>query len=159
MQLVSAAIYSMSHGMNDAQKTMGIIAVVLFSGGFLGDTFYVPLWVVLSCYTFISLGTMAGGWRIVKTMGDKITKLRPMDGFCAEVSAAISVIGATIGGIPVSTTHTITGSVVGVGAIKRIRAVRWGVAGKIIWAWVLTIPMAALMSAFSHELLTIIGID
>ncbi len=147
LQLASAAVYSMSHGMNDAQKTMGIIAIVLFSGGYLGPTFHVPPWVMLGCYVFIALGTMAGGWRIVKTMGNKITKLTPMGGFCSEAAAAISIIGASLGGIPVSTTHTITGAIVGVGATKRLTAVRWGIAGEIVWAWVLTIPMAAALSA------------
>ncbi len=156
MQLFSAAVYSLGHGMNDAQKTMGIIAMVLFSRGFLGDTFYIPVWVIVSCYTMISLGTMAGGWRIVKTMGTKITKLQPMGGFCAEGAAAVAIIGASLAGIPVSTTHTITGAIVGVGATKRLTAVRWGVAGTIIWAWVLTIPLSALMSAIIYIGLEII---
>jgi PiT family inorganic phosphate transporter len=156
MQLFSAAVYSLGHGMNDAQKTMGIIAMVLFSGGLLGDTFYIPIWVVISCYTVIALGTMAGGWRIVKTMGTKITKLQPMGGFCAEGAAAVAIIGASLAGIPVSTTHTITGAIVGVGATKRWTAVRWGVAGTIIWAWVLTIPMSALMAAIIYIGLEII---
>ena len=156
MQLFSAAVYSLGHGMNDAQKTMGIIAMVLFSGGLLGDTFYIPVWVIVSCYTMISLGTMAGGWRIVKTMGTKITKLQPMGGFCAEGAAAVAIIGASLAGIPVSTTHTITGAIVGVGATKRLTAVRWGVAGTIIWAWVLTIPLSALMSAIIYIGLEII---
>ena len=147
MQLFSAAIYSISHGMNDAQKTMGIIALVLFSGGYLGSTFHIPWWVVVSCYLFIAMGTMAGGWRIVKTLGTKITKLQPIGGFCAETAAAISILGASFAGIPVSTTHTITGAVMGVGATRRLTAVRWGVAGSIIWAWVLTIPMTAAISA------------
>ena len=147
LQLFSAAIYSISHGMNDAQKTMGIIALVLFSGGYTGSTFHIPWWVIVLCYLFIALGTMAGGWRIVKTLGTKITKLQPMGGFCAETAAAISIIGASIAGIPVSTTHTITGAVIGVGATRRLTAVRWGVAGSIIWAWVLTIPMSAALSA------------
>jgi PiT family inorganic phosphate transporter len=146
-QLFSAAIFSLSHGMNDAQKTMGIIAVVLFSSGYLGSTFYIPYWVEFACYLVIALGTMMGGWRIVKTMGTKITKLEPMGGFCAETAAAISIIGATAAGIPVSTTHTITGAIMGVGATKRLTAVRWGVAGNIVWAWVLTIPIAAFISA------------
>jgi PiT family inorganic phosphate transporter len=150
LQLFSAAIYSLSHGMNDAQKTMGIITMVLFSAGYITGSFHVPLWVIISSYTFISLGTMAGGWRIVKTMGTKITKLAPMGGFCAETAAALSIIGATIGGIPVSTTHTIAGAIVGVGATKRLTAVRWGVAGNIIWAWILTIPMSALIAALSY---------
>jgi PiT family inorganic phosphate transporter len=156
MQLFSAAVYSLGHGMNDAQKTMGIIAMVLFSKGLLGDTFHIPLWVVISCYTVIALGTMAGGWRIVKTMGTKITKLQPMGGFCAEGAAAIAIIGASLAGIPVSTTHTITGAIVGVGATKRWTAVRWGVAGTIIWAWVLTIPLSALMSAIIYVGLEVI---
>jgi len=146
-QLLSAAIFSISHGMNDAQKTMGIIAIVLFSSGLMGSSFYIPYWVEISCYLVIALGTMAGGWRIVKTMGTKITKLQPMGGFCAETSAAVAIIGASIAGIPVSTTHTITGAIMGVGATKRLTAVRWGIAGNIIWAWVLTIPLSALMSA------------
>ncbi len=147
LQLLSAAIYSMGHGMNDAQKTMGIIAMALFSQGLLGDTFHIPIWVVIACYSMISLGTMFGGWRIVKTMGTKITKLQPIGGFSAETAAACSIIGSTFAGIPVSTTHTITGAIVGVGSTKRLSAVRWGVAGNIIWAWVLTIPIAAVISA------------
>jgi PiT family inorganic phosphate transporter len=147
LQLVSCAIYSMGHGTNDAQKTMGIIAMVLYTHGLLGKSFYIPLWVIIACYAVISLGIMSGGWRIVKTMGTKITKLQPIGGFCAETAAAISIIGASIAGIPVSTTHTITGAIVGVGSTKRLTAVRWGVAGNIVWAWILTIPMAALISA------------
>ena len=150
LQLFSAAVYSLAHGMNDAQKTMGIIAMALFSKGLLGDTFYIPIWVIIACYTMISLGTMFGGWRIVKTMGTKITKLRPMGGFSAEAAAACSIIGATVAGIPVSTTHTITGAIVGVGATKRLSAVRWGVAGNIIWAWILTIPISAIVSATTY---------
>jgi len=150
LQLVSAAVYSMGHGTNDAQKTMGIIAMILYTQGYLGPTFYIPYWVIISCYVVIALGIMSGGWRIVKTMGTKITKLKPMGGFCAETAAAVSIIGASIAGIPVSTTHTITGAIVGVGSTKRLTAVRWGVAGNIIWAWILTIPMAALMSAVTH---------
>lgn len=150
LQLVSCAIYSMGHGTNDAQKTMGIIAIILYSHGLLGKTFYIPLWVIIACYTVIALGIMSGGWRIVKTMGTKITKLQPMGGFCAETAAAISIIGASIAGIPVSTTHTITGAIVGVGSTRRLTAVRWGVAGNIVWAWILTIPMAALISAAFH---------
>ncbi len=150
LQLVSCAVYSMGHGTNDAQKTMGIIALILYSHGYLGPTFYIPIWVIISCYTVIALGIMSGGWRIVKTMGTKITKLQPIGGFCAETAAAISIIGASLAGIPVSTTHTITGAIVGVGSTKRLTAVRWGVAGNIVWAWVLTIPMAALISALTH---------
>jgi PiT family inorganic phosphate transporter len=156
LQLFSAAIYSLSHGMNDAQKTMGIITMVLFSTGYLTGSFHVPFWVIISSYLFIALGTMAGGWRIVKTMGTKITKLAPMGGFCAETAAALSIIGATIGGIPVSTTHTITGAIIGVGSTKRLTAVRWGIAGNIIWAWILTIPMSALIAAASYHICLLI---
>ena len=157
LQLVSAAVYSMGHGTNDAQKTMGIIAIILFSKGLLGPTFYVPFWVVITCYTVIALGIMSGGWRVVKTMGTKITKLKPIGGFCAETAAAISIIGASLAGIPVSTTHTITGAIVGVGATRRLTAVRWGVAGSIVWAWILTIPLSALISAILYILINMIG--
>ncbi|HOX00667.1 MAG TPA: inorganic phosphate transporter [Deltaproteobacteria bacterium] len=133
-QLVSAALYSLGHGGNDAQKTMGIIAVLLFSAGLLGDTFYVPFWVVISCQAAIALGTMFGGWRIVKTMGQKIAKLKPVDGFCAETGAAVTLFLSTLLGVPVSTTHTITGAIMGVGSLRRMSAVRWGVAGRIVWA-------------------------
>jgi PiT family inorganic phosphate transporter len=150
LQLVSAAVYSLGHGMNDAQKTMGIIAMALFSRGLLGNTFHIPIWVIIACYTMISMGTMFGGWRIVKTMGTRITKLKPIGGFSAETAAACSIIGASIAGIPVSTTHTITGAIVGVGATKRLSAVRWGVAGNIIWAWILTIPISAIVSAITY---------
>ncbi len=150
LQLFSAAVYSLGHGMNDAQKTMGIITMVLFSKGLLGDSFHIPWWVIIASYTMISLGTMFGGWRIVKTMGTKITKLQPMGGFSAETAAACSIIGASVFGIPVSTTHTITGAIVGVGASKRLSAVRWGVAGNIIWAWILTIPISAFISAATY---------
>lgn len=156
LQLLSAAIYSISHGLNDAQKTMGIIALVLFSGGYLGSTFHIPFWVVLACHSVIALGTLSGGWRIVKTMGMKITKLQPMGGFCAETSAAISIIGASVAGIPVSTTHTITGAIMGVGSTRRLSAVRWGVAGTIIWAWILTIPITGTLSAGIYYILTTI---
>ncbi len=147
LQLFSAAIYSLSYGMNDAQKTIGIIAMVLFGSGYLGSTFYIPSWTIIICYLLISLGTVSGGWRIVKTMGMSITKLDPMGGFCAQTAAAISIIGASLAGIPVSTTHTITGAIVGVGTTRRLTAVRWGIAGKIVWTWVLTIPVSALVSA------------
>lgn len=157
LQLVSAAAYSLGHGTNDAQKTMGIIAVLLFSTGYLGGAFYVPFWVVLSAHAAIGLGTLAGGWRIVKTMGMRITKLRPVGGFCAETAGAITLIGTAMGGIPVSTTHTITGSIMGVGSIQRFSAVRWGVAGRIVWAWVLTIPASALIAAASWLLLHALG--
>lgn len=146
-QLVSAALYSLGHGGNDAQKTMGIIAGLLFSAGWLHGEFHIPLWVVLSCHGAIALGTMIGGWRIVKTMGNRIAKLRPVDGFCAEGSAAITLFIASFFGIPVSTTHTITGAIMGVGSLKRLSAVRWGVAREIIWAWFLTIPASAAISA------------
>jgi PiT family inorganic phosphate transporter len=154
LQLFSAAIFSISHGTNDAQKTMGIIAIVLFSSGYLGPTFHVPIWVEVSCYSVIALGTMMGGWRIVKTMGTKITKLQPIGGFCAETAAALSIIGASLGGIPVSTTHTITGAIMGVGATKRLTAVRWGLAGNIVWAWILTIPISAAISALIFFLIS-----
>ena len=147
LQLVSAAFYSLGHGTNDAQKTMGIIAILLFSGGYLGSEFYVPLWVILAAHAAIGLGTMAGGWRIVKTMGMRLTKLRPVNGFCAETAGAVMLIGTAVGGIPVSTTHTITGSIMGVGATQRFSAVRWGVAGRIVWAWILTIPLSAVLAA------------
>lgn len=151
-QLLSAALFSLGHGGNDAQKTMGIIAGLLFSAGLLGDTFYIPFWVVLSCQAAIALGTLFGGWRIVKTMGQKITKLRSVDGFCANLGAAATLFISTAMGIPVSTTHTITGAIMGVGSLKRLSAVRWGVAGRIIWAWILTIPCAATMSALAYFL-------
>ena len=147
LQLVSAALYSLGHGTNDAQKTMGIIAVLLFTGGYLGSTFYVPIWVVLLCHAAIALGTTFGGWRIVKTMGMRITKLQPIGGFCAETAGAFTIIGAALAGIPVSTTHTITGAIVGVGASRRLSAVRWGVARNVVWAWVLTIPGTGLIAA------------
>ena len=151
-QLFSAALYSLGHGGNDAQKTMGIIAGLLFSAGLLGDKFYIPFWVVISCQSAIALGTMFGGWRIVKTMGQKIAKLKPVDGFCAETGAAITLFVSTMMGIPVSTTHTITGSIMGVGSLRRMSAVKWGVAGRIVWAWILTIPAAAAISALTYIL-------
>jgi PiT family inorganic phosphate transporter len=147
LQLISAALYSLGHGTNDAQKTMGIIAVLLFSSGYLGQTFYVPIWVILVCHAAIALGTTFGGWRIVKTMGMRITKLQPIGGFCAETAGAFTIIGAAMAGIPVSTTHTITGAIVGVGASRRFSAVRWGVARNVVWAWVLTVPCTALIAA------------
>jgi PiT family inorganic phosphate transporter len=146
-QLVSAALYSLGHGGNDAQKTMGIITVLLYANGFLGETFHVPLWVVLACHAAMGLGTLSGGWRIVRTMGLRITKLKPVGGFCAETGGAITLFLATNLGIPVSTTHTITGAIVGVGSVMNASAVRWGVAGRIVWAWVLTIPCSAFISA------------
>jgi inorganic phosphate transporter, PiT family len=147
LQLVSAALYSLGHGGNDAQKTMGIIAVLLYSQGMLEGGFHVPLWVVLSCHAAIALGTLSGGWRIVHTMGSKITRLTPAQGFCAETGGAITLFLATFGGVPVSSTHTITGSIVGVGAARRLTAVRWNVAGSIVIAWFLTLPAAALIAA------------
>src|SRR2546425_7138293 len=156
-QLLSAAAYSLGHGTNDAQKTMGIIAVLLFTTGHLGPDFYVPFWVVLAAHAAMGLGTMAGGGRIVETMGMRITMLRPVGGFCAETAGAIMLIGTAIGGIPVSTTHTISGSIMGVGAIQRFSAVRWGVAGKILWAGVLPIPASALGAAIHWALLRPVG--
>jgi PiT family inorganic phosphate transporter len=153
LQLLSAGLYSLGHGGNDAQKTMGIITGLLVTAGYL-ETFEVPIWVELSCYVAIALGTLFGGWRIVKTMGTKITKLQPFGGFCAESAGAITLFWATAAGIPVSTTHTITGAIMGVGATKRLSAVKWGVAGRIVWAWVLTIPLAAVMSAISYFVLS-----
>ena len=153
LQLVSAACYSLGHGTNDAQKTMGIIAGLLFATGHLGPEFTVPLWVILSAHAAIGLGTLAGGWRIVKTMGMGITRLRPVGGFCAETAGALMLIGTAVAGIPVSTTHTITGAIVGVGATTRLSAVRWGIAGRIVWAWILTIPAAALIAWVSSILL------
>jgi len=149
LQLVSAGLYSLGHGGNDAQKTMGIITGLLVSSGLLAK-FEVPLWVVLISHAAIALGTMFGGWRIVKTMGTKITKLQPFGGFCAETSGAITLIMTTLLGIPVSTTHTITGAIIGVGATRRLSAVKWGLAGTIVWAWVLTIPLSAAVSAVMY---------
>ncbi len=156
LQLVSAAAYSLGHGTNDAQKTMGIIAVLLFSTGYLGPEFYVPFWVIMAAHAAIGLGTLSGGWRIVKTMGMRITKLRPVGGFCAETSGAFTLIGTAALGIPVSTTHTITGSIMGVGSLQRFSAVRWGVAGRIIWAWIFTIPASAAVAAITWLLLRLI---
>src|SRR5919201_1448327 len=154
-QLVSAAAYSLGHGTNDAQKTMGIIAVLLYSTGHLGPEFYVPFWVIMAAHAAIGLGTLSGGWRIVKTMGMRITKLRPVGGFCAETSGALVLLGTAVGGIPVSTTHTITGSIMGVGSLQRFSAVRWGVAGRIVTAWIVTIPASAIVAAVSWLLLRI----
>ena len=151
-QLVSAACYSLGHGGNDAQKTMGIIAGLLFGAGLMGGKFHIPLWNVIACHAAIALGTMFGGWRIVKTMGQKVAKLRPVDGFCAESGAAIMLFVASAFGIPVSTTHTITGAIMGVGSLRRLSAVKWGVAGRIVWAWILTIPCSAVMAALTYRL-------
>jgi inorganic phosphate transporter, PiT family len=147
LQLVSASLYSLGHGGNDAQKTIGIIWMLLIASGTIAAKDPIPLWVVVSCYTAISLGTLFGGWRIVKTMGQRITKLKPVGGFCAETGGAITLFLATAMGIPVSTTHTITGAIVGVGSVRRMNAVRWGVAGGIVWAWILTIPASAFVAA------------
>src|SRR6202163_35352 len=146
LQLLSAAFFSLNHGANDAQQTMGIIAGILFAAGYI-QTFYIPFWVVLMAHAAISLGTLAGGWRIIHTMGSKITKLQPVSGFAAETGAAIALLTATHFGVPVSTTHAITGAIVGVGATRRLSAVRWGVAGRIVWAWILTIPASAVVAA------------
>jgi len=156
LQLASAAFYSLGHGTNDAQKTMGIIAVLLFTSGYLGPTFYVPVWVILVCHAAIALGTTFGGWRIVKTMGMKITKLQPIGGFCAETAGALTIFGAAVAGIPVSTTHTITGAIIGVGASRRLSAVRWGVARNVVWAWILTIPCTGIIAAAIYWLMTAI---
>jgi PiT family inorganic phosphate transporter len=152
LQLVSAAAYSLSHGTNDAQKTMGVIALVLFSTGYL-QTFDIPIYVVLMCHAAIALGTLSGGWRIVKTLGTKITKLQPIGGFCAETAGAITIIGSSILGVPVSTTHTITGAIMGVGSARRVKSVHWGVARSIVWAWLFTIPVAALVGALAYLLI------
>jgi PiT family inorganic phosphate transporter len=147
LQLASAAAFSLGHGSNDAQKTAGIIAALLYSTHAISGEFHVPLWVIISSYGTIGLGTLMGGWRIVRTMGMNITKLQPVGGFCAETAGAIALFGASAAGIPVSTTHTITGAIVGVGSTRRMSAVKWGVAGRIVWAWVLTMPAAAIIAA------------
>lgn len=155
-QLLSSAAFSLGHGTNDAQKTMGIIAILLYSGGYLGSEFYVPLWVIIASYSVIAAGTLTGGWKVIRTMGMRLTKLKPIGGFCAESGGAIVLLGTAAAGIPVSTTHTIAGAIMGVGSIKRLSAVRWGIAGKIVWAWVLTIPLSALCSAAVYELMRLI---
>ena len=152
LQLLSASFYSLGHGGNDAQKTIGIIWMLLIAAGLSGAKESVPLWVIISCYVAIALGTLFGGWRIVRTMGMKITKLKPVGGFCAETGGAITLFLATALGVPVSTTHTITGSIVGVGSVRKVSAVRWGVAGNIVWAWILTIPCSAFISAVAWYL-------
>ena len=157
LQFVSASFYSVGHGGNDAQKTMGIIAVLLFSHGKLGSEFHVPFWVVLSCQMAMGLGTLFGGWRIVHTVGSKITKLTPMQGFCAETGGAITLFLATGLGVPVSTTHTITGAIVGVGAARRVSAVRWNIAKNIVVAWVITMPMAGVIAAIFYALARSVG--
>ena len=155
-QLVSAAAYSLGHGANDAQKTMGVILALLIAAGKVGPDAGVPLWVVLAAHTAIALGTLTGGWRIVKTMGSKITRLQPVGGMCAETGAAVSLFFTSAHGIPVSTTHTITGGIVGVGSVRRISAVRWGVARRVVWAWVFTIPGAAVVAAAIYGLLSVV---
>jgi inorganic phosphate transporter, PiT family len=149
-QLISAAIFSIGHGGNDAQKTIGIITSLLFSAGLIGKEFRVPIWVITACYLSLGLGTMSGGWRIIKTMGQKVAKLRPVDGFCAQSGAAVTLIVSTMLGIPVSTTHTITGSIMGIGALRRISAVHWNVAGKLLLAWILTIPCSACIASLAY---------
>jgi PiT family inorganic phosphate transporter len=150
-QLLSASLYSLGHGGNDAQKTMGIISVLLYSQGRLGESFYVPFWVVLSCQAAMGIGTLVGGWRIVHTMGSRITRLHPVQGFCAETGGAMTLFLATYFGVPVSTTHTITGAIVGVGAARKVAAVRWNVASNVVVAWVLTLPAAALFGAIFYS--------
>jgi len=152
LQFVSASLYSLGHGGNDAQKTMGIIAVLLYSQGLLGDTFHIPLWVILTCQAAMALGTLVGGWRIVRTMGSRITRLHPVQGFCAETGGAMTLFLATYFGVPVSTTHTITGAIVGVGAARKTAAVRWNVASDVVVAWTITLPAAALFAAAFYEL-------
>jgi PiT family inorganic phosphate transporter len=159
LQLASAGAYSLSHGLNDAQKTMGIIMLILFSTNYMTReqlSHHAPLWIILSCHGSIALGTMFGGWRIVKTMGSRLTKLLPVGGFAAETAGAATIIGASVLGIPISTTHTITGAIIGVGSSRRLSAVRWGVAGSIIWAWILTIPASAIIAAIAYIPLSMI---
>jgi len=155
-QLVSSAAYSLGHGTNDAQKTMGIIAILLFSAGYLGKEFYVPIWVVLAAHASIAAGTFVGGWKVVRTMGVRLTKLRPVGGFCAEAAGALILHATAQAGIPVSTTHTIAGSIAGVGVTRRIAAVRWGLAGRIIWAWIFTVPVTALIAGLVYEIIRIL---
>jgi len=159
LQLVSAAAFSLGHGSNDAQKTAGIITALLYSTGYLSGEFHVPFWVILGSYGAIGLGTLSGGWRIVKTMGMNITKLQPVGGFCAETAGAVALFGASMAGIPVSTTHTITGAIVGSGvsATRKLSAVKWGVAGRIVWAWVLTMPAAAIVAALCWSIIHFTG--
>jgi PiT family inorganic phosphate transporter len=152
LQFISSSLYSLGHGGNDAQKTMGIIAVLLYANGYIQGDFYVPFWVVISCQVAMAFGTLFGGWRIVRTMGMGITRIRPSGGFCAQTSGAIALFLATSLGIPVSTTHTITGAIVGVGLSRRVSAVRWGLASRIVWAWVLTIPCAGLIASMFYHI-------
>jgi PiT family inorganic phosphate transporter len=155
LQLVSSALFSLSHGSNDAQKTIGIITIVLFTNNLIGSTFYVPFWVIILSHFVIAMGTLVGGWKVIKTLGMRVTKLTPFGGFSAETSAGLTVIMATVLGIPVSTTHTITGAIIGVGSIHRFSAVRWGVAKNILWAWVLTIPLSALFAMITYYITTL----
>jgi inorganic phosphate transporter, PiT family len=161
LQLLSASAFSISHGGNDAQKTMGIITVLLFSQGYLGETFpkgnQIPFWIVLACHAAMGLGTLSGGWRIVRTMGMRLTKLKPFGGFCAETGGSLAIFIATGLGVPVSTTHTITGAIVGVGAVNNPNSVRWGIAARILWAWVFTIPISAMLSVLTYYLLRALG--
>jgi inorganic phosphate transporter, PiT family len=155
MQLLSSAVFSIGHGSNDAQKTMGIISILLYSTGRIGTEFHVPFWVIIASYSAISLGTLIGGWKVIKTLGLSLTNLKPVHGFCAETAGAITIIGSSLAGIPVSTTHTITGSIMGVGMTRRLSAVRWGVVGKIVLAWVFTIPGTMAISAGMYYLITL----
>jgi len=150
LQLVSSALFSLSHGSNDAQKTIGIITIVLFTNNLIGTTFYVPFWVIILSHFVIAMGTLIGGWKVIKTLGMRVTKLTPFGGFSAETSAGLTVILATVLGIPVSTTHTITGAIIGVDSVHRFSAVRWGVAKNILWAWVLTIPLSAIFAMITY---------
>ena len=150
LQLISATSYAVNHGANDAQKTIGIITLLLFSSGFLGSEFYVPFWVIMTSYTVIALGTLSGGWKVIKTMGMRLTKLRPVHGFCAETSGSLVLAFCSIFGIPVSTTHVIAGSIAGVGATRRVSSIRWNLAKNIVWAWVLTVPISATVSGVSY---------
>lgn len=154
-QLISSAAFSLGHGTNDAQKTMGIIAILLYTGGYLGSEFYVPFWVILIAGTAIGAGTLAGGWKVIRTMGVKLTHLKPVGGFSAETAGAFVLMGTALSGIPVSTTHTIAGGIMGVGSTRRMSAVRWGVAGKIVWAWILTIPSSAIIGALTYYLISL----
>ncbi len=156
LQLISASSYAITHGANDAQKTMGIIAILLFSAGFLGSEFFIPWWVIITSYTVIALGTLVGGWRVIRTMGIKLTKLRPVHGFCAESAGSLVLAFTSMTGIPVSTTHVIAGSIMGVGATRRVSAVRWKLARGILWAWIITIPVAAFISGLSYFAISLI---
>ena len=155
-QLLSSAAFSLGHGTNDAQKTMGIIAVLLYTGGYLGPEFHVPWWVIISAHVAIAAGTLTGGWRVIHTMGMRLTDLRPMGGFCAETSGAVVLVGTALAGIPVSTTHTVAGAIMGVGATRRLSAVKWGLAGRILWAWVLTIPLSAAVATAAYHILGLV---